>query len=589
MNKYLKSKLSSFLSQNQRVISTRSMITKYLMASFRLSAWITMLSMVYHPISAVVNLPLANYHLELDEHEKVNNIKQSECIDLDSKLINKVLPASIHKEAPDSRNDRDQVYYNLKLDWALHWNLTNENVASLDKKQVKKYHEIHALIRGEIEFIRELQTFLLVYGKGFKSSASPLIENQEEFCEKAFALIPAIIECNTKLLLEPLLLRYKKEGPFIESIADIFLSWSKVAKQLFVLYAEGFSYTERILENSTKNQKFKEWLLNLDGDLKYEKKYYSFYFSSTLRRSCYYPLILQNISKITRGSNVETGTLANAIQECNEIASLCNLAASEAKPAKLFSPVFLKISKKYEKIVSFAVRSKNYENSSLHSTDSTISTSNTHFTISSSNTDESSLICLESEKFSSTSFVEKKKRNSPKRFNIKIFRQSKKSCPFQDIDYDTKDSKENMFHNTATDKLKNMVMKLSAELSNTNSPELTIQKEVTQQPAANIDISKFSEKSPRMKVKEIVLKIVLHAKKEKTTKLVVANPIKIHDKGLEKRLKVLQKTFKKNYQTWRAERDSVLQGKEVHLDQNHDNKQRWDSRLWQNLKRKTMC
>ncbi|ODQ64105.1 Dbl homology domain-containing protein, partial [Nadsonia fulvescens var. elongata DSM 6958] len=157
------------------------------------------------------------------------------------------------------------------------------------------------------------------------------MDNQEEFWQNAFAFIPAIIDCNTKLLLNPLKYRQKEEGPFIKSIADIFLSWTKVAEAPFVQYAKRYLYIDTTLRQKRENNlNFRAWLDKVGKDSRVRMPY-SFYFHRVLPRLARYSLLLQTIGKNTLNNEAEMGLLTRAIKECDGITSSCDSSIAQVE------------------------------------------------------------------------------------------------------------------------------------------------------------------------------------------------------------------------------------------------------------------
>ncbi|CAN6649846.1 hypothetical protein TRVA0_024S00496 [Trichomonascus vanleenenianus] len=218
-----------------------------------------------------------------------------------------------------------QVAPESNTDWAAYWNLSEDQLAEIDRRETKRQYAIHELITGEEGYVRDLTTLMRVFGDSLAACDPPIMKKQNEFWLNSFGTIRAIIDCNTEHLLTILKLRQKEQGPFVAGVADIVLGWIKQARPLYIAYADTYLLADRQLRTERDfNPSFAQWFERVSKDPRTRGVPHGFYFHRAIPRLARYGLLLKSIQKATLSSDPEWQLLERAIKECDEVTGLCN-------------------------------------------------------------------------------------------------------------------------------------------------------------------------------------------------------------------------------------------------------------------------
>lgn len=214
-------------------------------------------------------------------------------------------------------------------DWAAFWNISASHLASLSKREIRRQYAIHELIMGEDSFVADLNILVSVYGQSLPSN---IMRQQKAFIEGAFGSVTKLIECNNTHLLRSLKLRQQQQGPFVEGIADIVLSWIKLARDPYVAYANSYVRTDRRLRREKDaNPAFSAWLEKAAKDPRAKGYPHSFYFHRAIPRLARYALLLRTILEATLESDPEYDLLSKCISECDSVATECNKRVADVE------------------------------------------------------------------------------------------------------------------------------------------------------------------------------------------------------------------------------------------------------------------
>lgn len=221
-----------------------------------------------------------------------------------------------------------------RMNWAKIWNVTDSDLAKLDKRVIERQCAIQELIGTEELYVRNLKAFLSVYGERLNKAKPPIVPNQKKFWEDTFGCIPGLIESNDNQFLTHLKVRQIQQGPFIECIADLILNWLKGAKQPYLSRATTYSYAMRVVTNekAKKNELFLNWLEDVERDSKLNRQQkFDFLIASPFTRLCRYNLLFERIKATTPPDTQEHRLLSRCIDECKQIVTEYNRIHGEAE------------------------------------------------------------------------------------------------------------------------------------------------------------------------------------------------------------------------------------------------------------------
>jgi hypothetical protein len=211
-------------------------------------------------------------------------------------------------------------------DWASYWKISDEQIEEIDKREAKKQYAIHELIMGEESYVRDLTTLLSVFGESLKKlNVPPIMTDQDLFWQHSFGSVKTLIDCNSEHLLRAFKYRQQQQGPYIEGVADVILSWLETAREPYMSYADSYLYTDRrIRREKESNQGLSSWLERASKDPRAKGVPYSFYFHRAIPRLARYGLLLRTIQKSTMNSDPEWQLLERCITECDKLTGECN-------------------------------------------------------------------------------------------------------------------------------------------------------------------------------------------------------------------------------------------------------------------------
>lgn len=219
-----------------------------------------------------------------------------------------------------------------ETDWAAYYNITQETLEDLGKRELRYQYAIHELITGEESYLRDLGTLVQVFGESLSKQVPPVMEKQEKFCEQTFGSIKRLIEVNTKYLLEPLKMRQKLQGPYIDGVADIILEWIKHAKQPYLQYSSIYLFSDRMMRKEKEtNSRFSSWFESAARDPRTCGVPHGFFFHRAIPRLARYSLLLGAIHKMTIESAIEWSLLERCIAQCDELTRECNKSLAQTE------------------------------------------------------------------------------------------------------------------------------------------------------------------------------------------------------------------------------------------------------------------
>lgn len=222
----------------------------------------------------------------------------------------------------------------LEMNWRRFWNLEEVDIQDVDPKLVKLQFAIHELIMSEVSFVRDLVTYLDVYGEIELLKGLSVMSNQEQFCARVFGRIRSILAQNKHLLIQ-MLERQASQGPYIYDIADIITKWAKNSRtiQAYGDYAEDYLWTENHLRQElAKSTRLQNWMEERAKDPRINGKPHSFFFHRVLPRLARYQLLLSAVLKYTSEETVsERQSVQRAIETTTDLTRQCDDRVAKQK------------------------------------------------------------------------------------------------------------------------------------------------------------------------------------------------------------------------------------------------------------------
>jgi RhoGEF domain len=150
-------------------------------------------------------------------------------------------------------------------DWVSFWNLDNDFLRNLDKREIKRQNNILELIKGEEEYVGDLAT-MLNFQKQLAlvcAGPTPVLQPQrvDAFIQRVFGTVKPLLDWNGQVLMSPLRERQTGEGPVIPGVGDIVLKWVRGCSKVYADYSGGYPFADNMVrEEESSNPIFKGWL-----------------------------------------------------------------------------------------------------------------------------------------------------------------------------------------------------------------------------------------------------------------------------------------------------------------------------------------
>lgn len=226
-----------------------------------------------------------------------------------------------------------QVNDNDRVNWAKIWDLSDSDLANLDKKLIERQCAIQELIGTEEMYVRGLEAFLNVYGDHLAKTKPHMIPNQEKFWSDTFGCIPGLIESNDNQFLSYLKIRQAQQGPYISKIADVVLNWLKSAHEPYMARASTYSNAMRVIASEKgKNGAFTTWLDRAERDPRLSRQQkFDFLVASPFTRLCRYQLLFDRIRAATPPNSPEYHLWRRSVDECKSLVANYNRIYGEAE------------------------------------------------------------------------------------------------------------------------------------------------------------------------------------------------------------------------------------------------------------------
>ena len=155
---------------------------------------------------------------------------------------------------------------NKAADWVSFWELDDEFLRALDKREIKRQNVIFEFIQNEEEYVSDLNTMLNLFQKQIISASStpmPIVPSRrvDQFLKRVFGNVKPILDWQMKTLLVPLRERQAQQGPVVRGVGDIVIDWVKGCRDFYSDYAGGYPSADLLVrEETTANPTFASWL-----------------------------------------------------------------------------------------------------------------------------------------------------------------------------------------------------------------------------------------------------------------------------------------------------------------------------------------
>ena len=221
--------------------------------------------------------------------------------------------------APDADNQ----------DWAEFWGLQPDSdpMSTLQKLEIQRQYQIHELVYSETDYLSTLRILVDV----FQAQLHATEQEDDQLNQLVFGNVSSLIRIS-KDLEASLRERQATQGPVIQHIGDIFVTWIKSARNVYVQYAAQMRYADRAVRaQKIRNPAIRDWLARCEADPRTNKLDFSSFQSAPTRRMQRYALLLGEAQKKTLADSSDYDMLTQAIAE---VKSVCQACDSEVRIAE---------------------------------------------------------------------------------------------------------------------------------------------------------------------------------------------------------------------------------------------------------------
>ncbi|KAI8897331.1 CNH domain-containing protein [Globomyces pollinis-pini] len=218
-----------------------------------------------------------------------------------------------------------------------------ELLDSLSKQERVRQETIYELIKGEIEYVKDLQNTIKLIAQPLRIKDIIEPTRREQFVNEVFSNINAICSVNEKLL-QKLLVR-QRQSTVVSNVGDIFIEMAKE----FVPYIEYGTnqFHAKIVLNDERNRntELTKFIQEVERLKDFRKLSIESFLGRPTSRLLRYSLLLEGILKKTEENHEDIEAIKLAMVELKKITTAVDLAAGKAKnkirltelTAKLFS------------------------------------------------------------------------------------------------------------------------------------------------------------------------------------------------------------------------------------------------------------
>lgn len=213
-------------------------------------------------------------------------------------------------------------------DWNVFWGITVDmkSKTSDEKREILRQYAIHEAIVNEAGFVRRFQSFIDVYSS-LEKIKPPIMKEQDLFCERVFPHFRKILAIQKDFLVK-LKIRQVQQGPYIiDSVADIFIEWYKVARKAWMEAEEPYPWVSKHLDTQMRTSpEFENFLAECSRDKRMKESTSQEGFFLLIPRAPRYRLMIQSILKKTLETSPDYPVLKEALECMKQMSDDCDSA-----------------------------------------------------------------------------------------------------------------------------------------------------------------------------------------------------------------------------------------------------------------------
>ncbi|ORY77361.1 CNH domain-domain-containing protein [Protomyces lactucae-debilis] len=215
-------------------------------------------------------------------------------------------------------------------DWAAFWGLSGDSelLKTLSKDEIQRQYQIHEVVYSERDYIETLKVLTDVYSDSFVAGHV----GQQEVGNLLFGLVPRLLMLSEQHLEPALRARQSEQGPCVQNLGDLFISWIELAKDTYLQYAANLRHADRAVRSrKARDPATQRWLAQCEQDPRTKKLDLFSYMGAPTRRLQRYALLLSDVLKKTPQDDREYGMLGRAISAVQEVCHACNSCVERAE------------------------------------------------------------------------------------------------------------------------------------------------------------------------------------------------------------------------------------------------------------------
>ena len=214
-----------------------------------------------------------------------------------------------------------------KASWVEFYNISIDDVAKYDKKEVERQNILHEMVQTEENYVRNLTVLQTLYRDELARANPPLMPPTRlpNFLNDVFGKLDAVKKANEEYLLPQIKYRQKEQGPWIVGFSDIFRDWIRKARVAYIDYASSYPNAIFMVKQEVeRNMLFRTFLTNCLQDERAARLDYNHYMKVPIGRLQSLVLLLETALRKSIHDNEEKKTLQSAIEEIKKVTHECD-------------------------------------------------------------------------------------------------------------------------------------------------------------------------------------------------------------------------------------------------------------------------
>jgi hypothetical protein len=232
-----------------------------------------------------------------------------------------------HCQRTEKKIDLSSESVAPKASWVEFYNISIDDVAKYDKKEVERQNILHEMVQTEENYVRNLTVLQTLYRDELAQANPPLIppKTLPSFLKDVFGKLDAVKKANEEYLLPQIKYRQKEQGPWIVGFSDIFRDWIRKARVAYIDYASAYpNAIFRVKQEMERNVLFKTFLNKCLQDERAARLDYNHYMKAPIGRLQSLVLLLETALRKSVNDNEEKKTLQSAIEEIRKVTFECD-------------------------------------------------------------------------------------------------------------------------------------------------------------------------------------------------------------------------------------------------------------------------